>query len=213
VTATACSHRNGVAATRTLERRVHRPADRGDVRADATTAEPVGLAAGWEQFEALYTEHHVRLYRFALLLCSGRRAVAEDAVADTFLLLFDAWRSGRVRNVFAYARQTLLNIVFGQHRRDSVAQRYLATHGGDQRGPSHPADQAVERSSMFEYLEQLPNRQRAAVVLRFYEDMSYEQIATTLEVSIGTAKSHVSAGVQRLRQLMDHTSTSPMLHP
>jgi RNA polymerase sigma factor (sigma-70 family) len=177
-----------------------------DVRSghsDAPAPQPVEFAAGWEQFEPLYDEHHLRLYRFAMLLCNGRPAVAEDAVAETFVHVFQAWRSGRVQNFLAYARQTLINIVLGQHRRETVARRYLSAQRGDERGVGEAAEQTVERSSMFAYLEQLSNRQRAAVVLRFYEDMSYEQIAIALDVAIGTAKSHVALGVQRLREMME----------
>ena len=55
----------------------------------------------------------------------------------------------------------------------------------------------------FELLEQLPPRQRTAVVLRYYEDLSYEQIAKTMDVSVGTAKAQVSVGLQRLRTLLE----------
>ena len=171
------------------------------IRPDASNSEPA--SAGWAQFEPIYDEHHVRLYRFALLLCNGRRAVAEDAVAEAFVLVYEAWRSGRAYNVFGYVWQTLINGVFGRHRHESVARRFLEARHGDDRGRRDADEQAVERLSMFEYLERLPGRQRAAVILRFYEDMSYEQIAITLDVSVGTAKSHVSAGVQRLRELME----------
>ena len=170
---------------------------------DSAVRQPVGPPVGWDQFEPLYEEHHLRLYRFALLLCNGRQAVAEDAVAEAFVLVFEAWQTGRVQNVFAYARQTLINVVLGQHRRDSVARRYMVVRRGDDRGRREAFDETVERSSMFQYLERLSDRQRAAVVLRFYGDMSYEQIAVALDVAIGTAKSHVALGVQRLRELME----------
>ena len=180
----------------------------GTATADALILGVVRTAAAlradspWEQFEPLYDECHVRLFRFAMMLCNGRRAVAEDAVAETFTLVYQAWRSGRVQNFLAYARRTLLNVVVGQHRRESVAGRYLDVRRGDDRGLGEAAEQTVERSSMFDYLGCLSSGQRAAVVLRYYEDMSYEQIAIALDVAIGTAKSQVAAGVQRLRELI-----------
>jgi RNA polymerase sigma factor (sigma-70 family) len=60
----------------------------------------------------------------------------------------------------------------------------------------------VDAASTFELLGHLPPRQRTAVVLRYYEDLSYEQIAEAMDVSVGTAKAQVSVGLQRLRELM-----------
>src|SRR5215208_5320776 len=85
---------------------------------------PNEVVAGWAQFAPLYNEHHVRLYRFALLLCNGNRAAAEDAVAETFIMVHPAWSTGRVDNFFGYARTALVNYVLGQYRRDSVVRRY-----------------------------------------------------------------------------------------
>lgn len=158
---------------------------------------------GWEQFAPLYDEHHERLFRVALLLCHGNRAAAEDAVAETFIKVHKAWSEGRVENFFGYARQTLVNHVLGQYRRQQVANRYLGTQAGDLRGALQPDDEVVDGQATFELLEQLPPRQRAAIVLRFYEDLTYEQIAQSLDVTVGTVKAQVSTGLQRLRSLME----------
>ena len=167
----------------------------------ATVPAPTGRT--WDDFAPLYDEHNARLYRVALLLCHGSKAAAEDAVAETFIKVYKAWSEGRVDNFFGYARQTLVNYVLGQYRREQVAQRYNAAQGGDLRGARGTEDHVVDNSTTFELLQQLPPRQRAAVVLRFYEDLSYEQIAGALDVTIGTVKAQVSVGLQRLRALME----------
>lgn len=157
----------------------------------------------WEQFAPLYDEHHERLYRVALLLCHGDRAAAEDATAETFIKVHTAWAEGRVDHFFAYARQTLVNHVIGQVRRKQVADRHLGTESGDVRGGSvSTEDQVADGDATFAVLRQLPLGQRTAVVLRFYEDMPYDRIASTVGVSVGTAKSQVSLGLARMRELM-----------
>lgn len=158
---------------------------------------------GWDGFAPLYDEHHQRLYRVALLLCHGSAAMAEDAVADTFIKVYAAWADGGVENFFGYARQTLVNHVLGQFRRQQVADRYVTTARGDLRGGRTAEDRVVDADATFALLERLPPRQRAAIVLRFYEDLSYDQIAAAMGVAVGTAKAQVSVGLQRLRALME----------
>jgi|HigsolmetaAR202D_1030399.scaffolds.fasta_scaffold24990_2 RNA polymerase sigma factor (sigma-70 family) len=158
---------------------------------------------GWDDFAPLYDEHHERLYRIALLLCHGSQPMAEDAVAETFLRVYPAWVEGRVEHFFAYARQTLVNHVMGQYRNEQVASRYAGTQRGDGRGGERLLDDSIaDASTTFQLLAQLAPRQRMAVVLRYFEDLSYEQIAALMGVSVGTAKAQVSTGLQRMRDLM-----------
>ena len=166
-------------------------------------ADPDGTNRGWDGFAPLYDEHHQRLYRVAMLLCNGSTAAAEDAVAETFVRVYQQWSKGGVDNFFGYARQALVNHVLGQYRRRKVAQQYLATNmPADDDGATGPEDRVVAASTAFSMLSRLPPRQRMAVVLRYYEDLSYEQIASTMEVSVGTAKAQVSVGLQKMRELM-----------
>ena len=163
---------------------------------------PAPVGDGWDGFEPLYEEHHARLYRVALLLTNGSTAAAEDAVAETFVRVYPAWAEGRVENFFPYTRRALVNHVMGVYRGNTVATRHAAAQSGDLRGEQALEDAVVDASSAFELLGQLAPRQRTAVVLRYYEDMSYEQIAEAMDVSVGTAKAQVSVGLQRLRELM-----------
>ena len=166
----------------------------------SATDEPASVG-GWDDFAPLYDEHHERLYRVALLLCHGSSAHAEDAVAETFVRVYPVWVEGRVDNFFPYARRALVNYIMGIYRGQQVATRHAGVESGDLRGERALDDSVVDAASTFELLEQLAPRQRTAVVLRYYEDLPYEQIATTMDVSVGTAKSQVSVGLQRLREL------------
>jgi RNA polymerase sigma factor (sigma-70 family) len=177
-------------------------ARRGKQEPDAVVDQP----RGWDEFAPLYDEHHQRLYRVALLLCHGNPQQAEDATAETFIKVYKAWSAGGIDNFFGYARQTLVNHVLGQYRRDQVAKRHLGTQAGDLRGERQTEDTVVDGATTFALLEELPPRQRAAIVLRFYEDLPYEQIASSLGVTVGTVKAQVSTGLQRLRSLMEAAS-------
>jgi RNA polymerase sigma factor (sigma-70 family) len=168
----------------------------------SVTGEPSPVGGGWDGFAPLYDEHHERLYRIALLLSHGSTAFAEDAVAETFVRVYRVWADGRVDNFFPYARRALVNHIMGVYRSEQVATRHAAVQAGDLRGEQGLEDSIVDAASTFELLGQLAPRQRTAVVLRYYEDLPYEQIATTMNVSVGTAKAQVSVGLQRLRELM-----------
>ena len=158
--------------------------------------------SAWEQFAPLYDEHHEHLYRVALLLCHGDRAAAEDATAEAFIKVHTAWAEGRVEQFFPYARQTLVNHVIGQARRQQVANRYLRRETADGRGSRGTEEHVVDSDATFALLQKLPVGQRTAVVLRFYEDLPYDRIAAAVGVSVGTAKSQVSLGLARMRELM-----------
>lgn len=165
-------------------------------------------ARGWDQFAPLYDEHHERLYRVALLLCHGSEAMAEDAVAETFLRIYPVWADDGVDNFFAFARQTLVNHVMAHFRNDHVAMRYAGTQRSGARVERPLDDSIADASTTFQLLGELAPRERTAVVLRYFEDLSYDQIAATMGVPTGTAKAQVAVGLQRLRTLMGERGPS-----
>jgi RNA polymerase sigma factor (sigma-70 family) len=159
-----------------------------------------GDGPGWDEFAPLYDEHHERLYRVALLLCHGDTTQAEDAVTETFLRVYQQWAAGKVDNFFPYARQTLVTQVLGRQR----DQRPVRPSRRERRRAAAIAD----ASNTFQLLEQLEPDQRTAVVLRYFEDLSYDQIAATMGVEPGTAKADVAVGLQRMRALMGERESS-----
>ncbi len=170
---------------------------------DGQTSSANGAARGWDEFEPLYDAHHERLYKLAVLLCHGSEAMAEDAVAETFLRVYPAWAEGRVERFFPYARQTLVHQVLGDRHDDLAAAPPPADRDGRPVG-----DSIAGASATFQLLEQLAPEQRTAVVLRYFEDLSYDQIAATMGVSTGDAKAEVSVGLQRMRTLMGEEEAS-----
>lgn len=138
------------------------------------------------------------LYRTAYLLV-GEHALAEDLVQTSLAKTYASWRS--VRDLSAapgYARTTLVNTAASWFRRKSWRNE-LATAELPERGyQPEPSD----RPAVLDALAQLPPRQRAVVVLRFYEDLSVAEAASALGISEGTVKSQTSDALARLRVLL-----------
>jgi RNA polymerase sigma-70 factor (sigma-E family) len=155
----------------------------------------------WDDYEPVYLEHHERLYRIALLL-TGNPAAAEDIVSDVFIQVYRPWSEGRVDNFGAYAQRAVVNRFNSQGRRAGVVDRFVHRRRGDDRGYRDIADQTVERDALWAALESLPPRQRATVVLRFYEELSVDETAERLGVTSGTVKSQVSDAFRTLRGVL-----------
>ena len=152
-------------------------------------------------FDRLVRDEHVGLLRFAYLLC-GDHHRAEDAVAEALARTWPRWRSGGIDDPRAYIRRAIVNELRGRARRAGVRRRH------DDRRVVAPVvraldHDAVERDLVLEALLRLPLRQRAAVVLRFYEDRSEQETANLLGVSAGTVKTHVHRALEQLRILLE----------
>ncbi|WP_432494681.1 SigE family RNA polymerase sigma factor [Kineococcus auxinigenes] len=150
-------------------------------------------------FEEFVAAGGGRLLRTALLL-TGDRAAAEDLVQDVLERAYVRWRS--IEDPHAYTRTAMTRAVTDRWRR--VARRPREVELQDWHGravPDGAADRAV-RADVVDRLRRLPPRQRAVIVLRYFEDWSEERIAEELDVSRGTVKSQASKGLARLRELM-----------
>ena len=157
----------------------------------ADTAERRGLAE-------LYARHAPEATRLAYLL-TGDHALAEDLVQDAFVRAAGRLAHLRSREAFSpYLRRTVVNLSKNHFRHQTVERAYLARQA---REPQiEPVDGgAIAHESMRRALQQLPARQRAAVVLRFYEDLPESEIAEILRCRPGTVRSLVSRGVAALR--------------
>ena len=164
--------------------------------AEVATDEPERLEGG--VLEQLYVRHADRAIRVAYLL-TGDRALAEDLVQEAFLKL--AGRFLHVRNAAAfesYLRRTVVNLANSHHRRVRSERSTLARRAA-LRDPEPAAADASDTDSLKRALLRLPPRQRTAIVLRFYEDLSEQQTADAMRVATGTVKSLVSRGMETLR--------------
>ena len=148
-----------------------------------------------ETFTAWAAGRQLALFRTAYLLC-GDRHRAEDLLQETLLKVAVRWSRLRDGDPDAYARTILVrdNISWWRrHRRETPVGR----------PPDRPADDlgaADRRIVVAAALECLTARQRAVLVLRYYEDLTERETASTLGVSIGTIKAHAHHGLARLRQ-------------
>ncbi len=139
-----------------------------------------------------------RLYRTAYLLV-GDRGLAEDLVQTALAKTYAAWPSVRdVQAAPGFARTTLVNTASAWFRRRSWRNE-LPTYELPDRG--HDPDPST-RPAVLEALAQLPPRQRAVVVLRFYDDLSVSETAHALGCSDGTVKSQTSKALDTLRRLL-----------
>ncbi|NIK56193.1 SigE family RNA polymerase sigma factor [Kribbella shirazensis] len=142
------------------------------------------------------------LRRTAFLVC-GDRHKADDAVQDALYKLYLAWpKVQRVGNPFAYARRMVVNAAHDGGRRPWRREVSIA-EVPDSPGRDDFAAGHAERDVVLEALRALGPRQRACVVLRYYEDLSVEQTAEILGCSEGTVKSQSARGLETLRQAID----------
>jgi RNA polymerase sigma-70 factor (sigma-E family) len=136
------------------------------------------------------------LLRRAMLL-TGSRADAEDLVQTTLAKAYRAW--GRIREreaVDAYVMRIMVNTRTSWLRRP---RRETPTDDVPETAVHAEAPDVVVQTVLRDVLADLPRRQRAAVVLRFYDDLTERETAQLLGISVGTVKSSVSRALDRLR--------------
>lgn len=158
------------------------------------------------QFEQYVNESRQRLFRFAVVLC-GDPVLAGDLVTDVLGRAFERWHLVTVASdPHAYVRRMLVNAFVSWQRQRARTVPHpqvgqLADLRASRLGTSvpDPGDVQADRAGLLEELSRLPARQRAAIVLRFYEDLSDDDIAAALGCRIGTVRSSISRGLATLR--------------
>jgi RNA polymerase sigma-70 factor (sigma-E family) len=151
------------------------------------------------RLDDVYRRHSADGVRLAYLI-TGDRALAEDIVQDAFVRL--AGRLLHLRDpdgLAPYLRQIIVNLTNAHFRRRKVELQYLERQANPE--PTLGPDVA-ERDAVWALLRALPTRQRMAIVLRFYEDLSVDQTAEVMRCRPGTVKSLVSRGMDKLRPVM-----------
>ncbi|MFE9880229.1 SigE family RNA polymerase sigma factor [Streptomyces sp. NPDC005784] len=155
-----------------------------------------------EEFQSFVVGRWPRLMRTAFLL-TGEQHGAEDLVQTTLEQVYVAWRRvGAADEPEAYVRRVMINAHARKHRRklkeflapkdDSGLARELPDSGD-------PIARADDRGALLTALAQLPPRQRQAVVLRYWEDLSESQAAAAMGCSVGAVKSNAAKGIAKLR--------------
>jgi RNA polymerase sigma-70 factor (sigma-E family) len=144
-----------------------------------------------------------RLRRTAYLLCRNWHT-ADDLVSITLTKLYRNWRrANEAANLDAYVRGILANAWVDESRR-SWRREDSTADLPEIRLPSPSSDALSDRTALAKLLTELPGRQRAVIVLRFYCDMSVAETADLLGVSEGTVKSQSARGLELLRAAAHH---------
>jgi RNA polymerase sigma-70 factor (sigma-E family) len=153
------------------------------------------------EFTAFVRARGAALSRTAFFL-AGDRHLAEDLVQTALAETYVRWGSiSDPANAEAYTRRVLVSANAAWWRRRSASELPMHT-APDAAGPDDTAAVA-ERAPLVDALRRLPAKQRAAVVLRFYDDLSEADTARALGCSVGSVKRHTSRGLDRLRRLVD----------
>ena len=156
--------------------------------------------AGPDRLAELYSRHVGGGIRLAYLLTGGNQQQAEDLVQEAFVRCVGRFRYLRVPDAFdAYLRRAIVNLHTSGLRRKRLERSWLAREAGRAAQVIMLLPDVGERADLWASLATLPPRQRAALVLRFYEDLSERETAEVLGCSVAAAKSLTARGMDALR--------------
>jgi RNA polymerase sigma-70 factor (sigma-E family) len=164
------------------------------------------VSVAQQSFDVYVTARTEGLLRYAFVL-TGDSHLAEDIVQEALLKL--SWRWGSViglEHPDAYVRRTVTNAFLSSRRRRRVTEVSMPSTDLPQRQGG--TEVSVERQALWERVLDLPARERAAVVLRYYEDLDDTEIAQVMSCAPATVRSHISHALARLRA-SDPARTSP----
>ncbi len=166
----------------------------GAMVTERTHAEPKGL-------EDLYLRHASSAVRLAFVI-TGDGDLARDIAQDAFVRVAGRFRHLRFPDAFdAYVRRTVANLCTSHFRRARLEREHLEREGA--RGePSLEGPDASDGDELRQALRRLPIRQRTAIVLRYYEDLSEEGVADAMRCSVPAARSLISRGMHTLRMIV-----------
>jgi RNA polymerase sigma-70 factor (sigma-E family) len=157
---------------------------------DLVASGAAGAAA--TPFERLYASEYQGMVRLAFLLLGGHGGHAEEVVQDAFARVYERWE--RLDEPGAYLRTAVVNRCRDVLRRRLVARR---------KPPDPPRAAYQDADHLVDALACLAPKRRAAVILRFYADMSEAEIAAALEVRVGTVKSMLHRSLRQLREVVE----------
>lgn len=152
-----------------------------------------------DDFDDFVRTRSARLLRAAYLL-TGDQHHAEDLVQSALLRTFRSWkRLHRDGNAEAYTRKVMYHLQVARWRRPRLREQPRAEIDDDGGEPG-PADTVTRRLVVRQALDRLPPRQRAVIVLRFFERLSVAESATVLGCGEGTVKSQTAKALATLRK-------------
>jgi RNA polymerase sigma-70 factor (sigma-E family) len=152
---------------------------------------------------AIYRDHYPCLVRLAWLLVQDV-TTAEDLVQDSFVAMHTAWRRLRDSDrALAYLRQSVVNRSRSVRRHRALVGRNASPSGSGMPGAELRALPSLEHAAVARALRSLPDRQREALALTYYGNLSEAQAASAMGVSQGTVKRHVATAIAALRVVVE----------
>ena len=171
--------------------------------ASMTLDDPVVGPGPEEAVGALFRSEYRSLVRLAALLL-GDRGASEEVVQDAFVKLQLGWDRLRDHDrAPAWLRSVVLNGARSRLRRQQVRRRHLEPVPGDAPSAESGAVANDEHREVIAALRTLPIRQREALVLKFYFDLSEAETAAAMGVSAGSVKTHVHRGIASLASVLE----------
>lgn len=157
---------------------------------------------GEDEFEEFARARAAQLYRSAWLLC-GSHHQAEDLVQETLAKVYAKWHRpfGRIDNPAAYAQTALTRTFLSARRRRSSDEKMFGSV--PDQPTADPADGSDVRLSLLNVLGELPAQDRSVLILRYFEDLSVEEVATRMGLSAGAVRNRAMRALERVRGLVD----------
>lgn len=153
-----------------------------------------------ESFVAFVRQRGRGLARTATLI-AGDPVAGEDLLQTALANVYTRWHRGPIDNPEEYVRTTLVREHISWRRRRMSTEVPVASADVDRLGPDI-ADRLVDRGVLLHALAQLAPKQRAALVLRYFDDLSEADTAKALGCSTGSVKQHTTRGLAKLRTLL-----------
>lgn len=154
------------------------------------------------EFQAFYESEGRRVRELAVFLV-GDRHLAADLAQEAFLRAYRSWHRIRKGDPGPYVRRALVNLCKNSHRRRSVEKKHWGAAPVGRAVTDSASANVDQRLTVAGALDSLSPMRRAAVVLRYFEDMTDEQIAVVLDRPLGTVKSDIRRSLEHLRPLLD----------
>ena len=174
--------------------------------AGALTRQAFQASPAWEASEVvteLYAAYYNQLVRLALLLVHDLQT-AEEVVQDAFEAMHDAWRRLRdSEKALSYLKQSVVNRSRSVLRHRKVVDLHPPKPAPDEPSAEHAVLALLERSAVVSALRALPERQREAIVLRYYADLAEADIAKAMGISRGAVKSHTARAMAALKSTLE----------
>ncbi len=157
-------------------------------------------------FHEVWTAHASHVYRFAVYL-TGDPSMAEDLTSESFLRLWAAWDRVRWPTVRSYLFATARNLYL-THLRRARRERPLDPAMPEARSLAEDAEHRADLRQVMAAMQQLPEVDRTALLLRSEEGLSYDEIAATLEIPMATVKVKIHRARLRLAEICQRSPRS-----